>query len=93
MRLLFYFNPRTREGCDVDYGLAYFGETHISIHAPARGATIGRDVQLVLRVLISIHAPARGATEVDMDDERVLDISIHAPARGATCIPVDVKTL
>ena len=34
---------------------------HISIHAPARGATTTRGVSLCLRK-ISIHAPARGAT-------------------------------
>ena len=36
----FYFNPRTREGCDTEsdeYGVWY---TTISIHAPAKGATI-----------------------------------------------------
>ena len=33
-----YFNPRTREGCDVcqAYGLV---EAQISIHAPVKGAT------------------------------------------------------
>ena len=35
--------------------------TQISIHAPARGATVGKDAN-VLADVISIHAPARGAT-------------------------------
>ena len=34
---------------------------HVSIHAPARGATQGGNQQ-VLFVTVSIHAPARGAT-------------------------------
>ena len=33
----------------------------ISIHAPARGATVRR-MEMWLIVMISIHAPARGAT-------------------------------
>ena len=33
----------------------------VSIHAPARGATI-TDVILVTKEVVSIHAPARGAT-------------------------------
>ena len=58
------FNPRTREGCDPrDGGLP---DHHpVSIHAPARGATLppGR-----LRVpgRVSIHAPARGATPASL---------------------------
>jgi len=55
----------------------------VSIHAPARGATI-RVHQKLKRLIVSIHAPARGAT---MDVTRMRggpDVSIHAPARGAT---------
>ena len=55
----------------------------ISIHAPARGATLCSTLCL-LGICISIHAPARGATRVE--DTLIPDtrISIHAPARGAT---------
>ena len=54
------FNPRARAGRDVVHPTSsVFG--HVSIHAPARGATdsgqLGRGRQRV-----SIHAPARGAT-------------------------------
>ena len=35
--------------------------SHVSIHAPARGATLGAQA-LPLARLVSIHAPARGAT-------------------------------
>ena len=34
------FNPRTREGCDVHKGMQMLGLRVISIHAPARGATV-----------------------------------------------------
>ena len=57
----------------------------ISIHAPARGATLCSTLCL-LGICISIHAPARGATRVE--DTLIPDtrISIHAPARGATSV-------
>ena len=34
-----YFNPRTREGCDIAYITKPPIKLDISIHAPARGAT------------------------------------------------------
>ena len=34
------FNPRTREGCDGLYARQFHARSLISIHAPARGATI-----------------------------------------------------
>ena len=55
------FNPRSREGSDV-YIPLWIHLQHISIHAPARGATpFGRIFRLF--AAISIHAPARGATD------------------------------
>ena len=55
------FNPRARKGRD----LAVRGERNqlhpVSIHAPARGATIF-DLSSDQAALVSIHAPARGAT-------------------------------
>ena len=55
----------------------------ISIHAPARGATLFLDIVLGF-FAISIHAPARGATSgLNLNLWRN-NISIHAPARGAT---------
>ena len=55
----------------------------ISIHAPAKGATIlGLNYLLVLK--ISIHAPAKGATEISIFLFVPPSISIHAPAKGAT---------
>ena len=57
--------------------------SRISIHAPARGATLklARDTNILA---ISIHAPARGATADGGYDRAYAAISIHAPARGAT---------
>ena len=56
---------------------------HISIHAPAKGATDG-DGGPAAKESISIHAPAKGATS-DLLSVRCLErISIHAPAKGAT---------
>ena len=55
-----HFNPRSREGSD-QYDSDMLLATYISIHAPARGATLSDRYQPV-KFLISIHAPARGAT-------------------------------
>ena len=55
------FNPRSRKGSDA--GISYpriYGHA-ISIHAPARGATLPIKVAS-FGIEISIHAPARGAT-------------------------------
>ncbi len=57
--------------------------THISIHAPARGATC-RIFRVFRNKIISIHAPARGATFSPLVKLFCYTISIHAPARGAT---------
>ena len=57
---LMNFNPRSREGSDVLYCYIY-RFTSISIHAPARGATMCAKQKRVV-INISIHAPARGAT-------------------------------
>ena len=35
----YYFNPRTREGCDVGTVTVKGNGTVISIHAPVKGAT------------------------------------------------------
>ena len=54
------FNPRSRTGSDGMI-LCTCRCCKISIHAPARGATI-RKPPLAVALEISIHAPARGAT-------------------------------
>ena len=57
----------------------------ISIHAPAKGATIEKR-KYFFDITISIHAPAKGATLKEIAPGRYNDISIHAPAKGATPI-------
>ncbi len=56
---------------------------YISIHAPAKGATINNGGRRKERY-ISIHAPAKGATPSACFECFVIFISIHAPAKGAT---------
>ena len=58
---------------------------NVSIHAPARGATVGR-YHFNSFKKVSIHAPARGATEVKIIRWGQGEVSIHAPARGATVV-------
>ena len=60
------FNPRSREGSDRSRGsdsiaLCPFMVGVISIHAPAKGATIHPNKDMI-DIVISIHAPAKGAT-------------------------------
>ena len=55
-----YFNPRSREGSDAILSRDP-RNAEISIHAPARGATMQAQKRAILQ-RISIHAPARGAT-------------------------------
>ena len=56
-----HFNPRSREGSDSTLCGGNLFLICISIHAPAKGATIGLTYKYIA-VTISIHAPAKGAT-------------------------------
>ena len=58
------FNPRSREGSD-DSSKGYDSLSHISIHAPAKGATINPALDSSDYFYISIHAPAKGATVIN----------------------------
>ena len=60
VRRFCHFNPRSREGSD---GTSWYKllDRLISIHAPARGATMNDGIAFA-HFVISIHAPARGAT-------------------------------
>ena len=60
---------------------------HVSIHAPAWGATSGRLPLLPLFGNVSIHAPAWGATSGGLFVLCREPVSIHAPAWGATRLP------
>ena len=54
------FNLHSREGSDIK--IAEYARTYlISIHAPAKGATLYPNLDNSLDT-ISIHAPAKGAT-------------------------------
>jgi len=55
------FNPRTRTGCDNEGDKGLRSVFAVSIHAPARGATILL-MPIATILTVSIHAPARGAT-------------------------------
>ena len=57
-----HFNPRSREGSDA-CGKQYDRHESISIHAPAKGATV-TPADGWVKGLISIHAPAKGATRI-----------------------------
>ena len=59
------FNPRSREGSDGGPCQGFPRYHHISIHAPARGATVALQ-PLFEWFWISIHAPARGATDTQV---------------------------
>ena len=59
--IIFYFNPRSREGsdlCPLPVNRLFYC---ISIHAPAKGAT-SLSSSFSSSLSISIHAPAKGAT-------------------------------
>ena len=58
-----YFNPRTREGCDLGVEPSELIRKGISIHAPVKGATPAQGQELINN-LISIHAPVKGATAI-----------------------------
>ena len=77
---LFQFTP-LREGLQALHW--QYRMIAISIHAPARGASVFDQKFRILRS-ISIHAPARGASFNGQVFDLLRLISIHAPARGAS---------
>ena len=65
---------------------------HVSIHAPAWGATFGFTLQFHVPD-VSIHAPAWGATASTLIQLFMVAVSIHAPAWGATKAAAAIKSL
>ena len=66
----FCFNPRAREGRDVD--ARHDGRAAlVSIHAPVKGATV-LGVAAMRHERVSIHAPVKGATT---------GVALRTPAR------------
>ena len=60
-----YFNPRSREGSDPSPQGMFTTNYFISIHAPAKGATVFNGAEGKSEE-ISIHAPAKGATGITL---------------------------
>ena len=56
------FNPRARAGRDDQCRTSTSADRSVSIHAPARGATVSDRAGMLGCSTVSIHAPARGAT-------------------------------
>ena len=82
--LLSYFNPRPREGSDTRPVLIEI-KANISIHAPARGATIYLHTPRMRPEFQS--TPPRGERPKSGKTQTAVGtISIHAPARGATSL-------
>ena len=81
-----HFNPRPREGGDRGGVVRVKIRKVISIHAPARGATVVHRTGYAIDG-ISIHAPREGGDR-RFQRQNLYDawISIHAPARGATVV-------
>ena len=76
------FNSRPREGGDIA-GIAMLGEMiDISIHAPAKGATIRQITQNHINRFQ--FTPPRRGRHIALEAVAKLYISIHAPAKGAT---------
>ena len=76
------FNPRTRKGCDVEDVFDLLA-VRVSIHAPARGATLRKDISFLWDEFQSTHP--QGVRHPDSAPKRSRSkVSIHAPARGAT---------
>ena len=81
------FNSRAREGRDLLLHRVRTDAGLVSIHAPARGATM--IIQITAHALdVSIHAPARGATDTDKYSNYSLLFQFTRP-RGARppCLP------
>ena len=77
------FNPRSREGSDL-YRITFLHSNHISIHAPAKGAT--RDFLFCYDSNFSFQStlPRRERLNLESFVNPGITISIHAPAKGAT---------
>ena len=76
------FNPRAREGRDLQFCFGIFS-VPISIHAPARGATISR-VTLLLDDEFQSTRPMRGATINQLRMAFQIQFQSTRPMRGAT---------
>ena len=80
------FNSRAREGRDGRTAVVIGIRATVSIHAPARGATVAAEKAQTAVEMFQFTRPrgARPAAQPEDADER--EVSIHAPARGATVV-------
>ncbi len=83
-RCLRYFNPRSREGSDPGCLVIPVFGLSISIHAPAKGATITRNDFPPTYTLFQSTLPRRERPGAGEAHRVYKAISIHAPAKGAT---------
>ena len=79
------FNPRAREGRDEETYLG-FRATRVSIHAPAKGATLRRHHVCHCYPFQSTR-PRRARQKILPSSSAHKIVSIHAPAKGATSAP------
>ena len=78
----FSFNPRSRTGSDVHIRCVQ-DQDHVSIHAPARGATFVTTGSTLKAMFQSTLPHGERHYWLTLFDSAGL-VSIHAPARGAT---------
>ena len=79
-----YFNPRTREGCDISVVDAYDVSDMISIHAPVKGATVMRSHGLTGIRYFNPRTREGCDGKFWIKSDTHTFISIHAPVKGAT---------
>ena len=80
-----YFNPRTREGCDIISLPSYWSSRHFNPRT-REGCDEYENQIINSDADISIHAPVKGATGNSFFLKLLSSsISIHAPVKGATC--------
>ena len=80
------FNPRSRTGSDALQSYEQWNYTYVSIHAPARGATL---LLLLMLPITCFNPRSRTGSDVPSQEPRHdRGVSIHAPARGATTADV-----
>ena len=80
------FNSRAREGRDERSQRRHGGVFEVSIHAPARGATL-RDSPRTRKMASFQFTRPRGARRNVLSVRNTIRrVSIHAPARGATTL-------
>ena len=85
------FNPRSREGSDVDCGACGIID-RVSIHAPAKGATKSAD-DIVKVEQVSIHAPAKGATIIRISMLHLQRFQSTLPRRERRKYPLSLSLI